>query len=70
MKSIQWEASCSVQMDGWTDMTKLKDTSCNFVNTHKNTKKILFCFVQCILSYDLGNGGQEGSCGAHGRENK
>jgi hypothetical protein len=57
--------------DGQTEKhDELKATSCNFVNAHKKTKIILFYFVQCILLYDLGNGGGEGSCGAHGRENK
>jgi len=39
---------------------ELKVTSCNFVNAYKKTKRILFYFVQCILSYDLGNGEREG----------
>ena len=34
-KAIQWEMSCSVQTDGWTDMTKLIVAFCNFMNMSK-----------------------------------
>jgi hypothetical protein len=32
LKSIQWESSCTMQMDGWTDMMKLIVTFQNFAN--------------------------------------
>ena len=35
-KSVQWELSHSMQVDGWTDMMKLIVAFCNFVNIPKN----------------------------------
>ena len=41
-KSVQWEASCSMQADGQTDMTKLTVAFRNLANAPNNLKK-KFC---------------------------
>jgi len=35
-KSVQWETSCSIRTDGWTDMTNLTVSFHNFANTPNN----------------------------------
>ena len=35
-KSVQWETSCSMRTDGWTDKTKLKVAFCNFSKVPKS----------------------------------
>ena len=40
LKSVQWEPSCSMWTDGWTDMKKLTVALCNFENTPKTNKNM------------------------------
>jgi len=36
LKSVQWDPNCSMQIDGWADMTKLMATFHNSANKSKN----------------------------------
>jgi len=40
LKSVPWEPSCSMRMDGWTDMKKLTVALRSFENTPKTNKNM------------------------------
>jgi hypothetical protein len=45
-KSVQWEPSCPMQMNGQTDMMKIMVIFHNFANTPKNV-------TECFMIYSL-----------------
>jgi hypothetical protein len=49
-KSVQWEPSCSMQIDRQTDMMKLIVALCKFVNTPKRGS-LFFTFQNCLFMF-------------------
>ena len=50
-KFIQWESSCFIWTDGWTDMAKLIVTFCSFECANKFKIDTSTCYNRCLWNH-------------------